>query len=142
MHELTSVLEPCTMRIKVREEMKGGKDYVPLGFVEINLSEFAGARETSRRFLLQHSRINATLNITVHTDLVSGPPVFKVPASTASLDAVQEQEQEEANVDTAKIAVLAALRDRPKRKIPATIEATRRNPVDVVNLVLEDIKNS
>lgn len=51
------------MRIKVRQEMKGGKDYVPLGFVEINLSEFAAARETSRRYLLQHSRINATLNI-------------------------------------------------------------------------------
>lgn len=57
------MLEPCMMRIKVRQEMKGGKDYVPLGFVEINLSEFAAARETSRRYLLQHSRINATLNI-------------------------------------------------------------------------------
>lgn len=144
----TSLLEPCWMRIKVRQEMKGGKDYVPLGFVEINLSEFAGARETSRRYLLQHSRINATLNIStlvlqlyivrltgalaVHTDLISGPPIFKVyalstylpvcdpryrPASTASLDAVHEQEEQEANLDTAKLAATEALRDRAKRKV-------------------------
>ena len=30
------------MVIKARQETKGGKDFIPLGFVTINLSEFAG----------------------------------------------------------------------------------------------------
>lgn len=39
------------------------------------------------------------------------------PASTASLDAVQEKDEQEANVDTAKIAAAQALRDRSIRKV-------------------------
>jgi hypothetical protein len=83
----------------VRQGAKGGKDFVLLGEVEINLAEFAGMREQSRRYLLQKSRINATLKIStkkkqtkkqqlrniltsstiaVKSILVEGDPVFKV----------------------------------------------------------------
>ncbi|VDK47231.1 unnamed protein product [Cylicostephanus goldi] len=39
----SGMLERCLCRISIRKEQKGGKSFVKLGFVDINLSEFAGS---------------------------------------------------------------------------------------------------
>ncbi|KHJ94998.1 hypothetical protein OESDEN_05064 [Oesophagostomum dentatum] len=39
----SGILERCLCRISIRKEQKGGKSFVKLGFVDINLSEFAGS---------------------------------------------------------------------------------------------------
>lgn len=65
------------------QELKGGKSFQKLGFVDINLSEFAGAGFTSERYLLEgydsKRRLdNSVLKVNVHMTLLSGDPCFKV----------------------------------------------------------------
>ncbi|XP_013419732.1 protein FAM102A-like [Lingula anatina] len=82
----TGVLEPCICRVSVRREVKGGKTFQKLGFADVNLSEFAGAGSTSRRFLLEgydskHRQDNSMLKVNIEMMLLSGDPCFKVPSS-------------------------------------------------------------
>uniref|UniRef100_A0A3B4Y0L4 Family with sequence similarity 102 member Bb n=1 Tax=Seriola lalandi dorsalis TaxID=1841481 RepID=A0A3B4Y0L4_SERLL len=49
----TGVLDPCVCRVSVRKELKGGKAYAKLGFADLNLAEFAGSGNTTRRCLLE-----------------------------------------------------------------------------------------
>ncbi|KAL1226836.1 ATP-binding cassette sub-family F member [Trichinella spiralis] len=83
----TAVLEPCTCRISVRKEAKGGKAYQKIGFVDINLSEFAGSGidGTTRLYLIEGYRAgkqrpdNSLLRINISMVLLSSDPCFKVP---------------------------------------------------------------
>lgn len=83
----TGYLDPCMCRISVRRELKGGKASHKLGFVDINLSEFAGSGQQKRKFLLEgydsrHRQDNSTLEIMIDMTLVSGDPIYKVPSKT------------------------------------------------------------
>uniref|UniRef100_A0A3Q3K3M9 C2 NT-type domain-containing protein n=1 Tax=Monopterus albus TaxID=43700 RepID=A0A3Q3K3M9_MONAL len=49
----TGVLDPCVCRVSVRKELRGGKAYAKLGFADLNLAEFAGSGNTTRRCLLE-----------------------------------------------------------------------------------------
>uniref|UniRef100_A0A8D2J0S6 Family with sequence similarity 102 member B n=1 Tax=Varanus komodoensis TaxID=61221 RepID=A0A8D2J0S6_VARKO len=49
----TGILDPCICRVSVRKELKGGKAYAKLGFADLNLAEFAGSGNTTRRCLLE-----------------------------------------------------------------------------------------
>ncbi|KAG3281383.1 hypothetical protein H1C71_032035 [Ictidomys tridecemlineatus] len=49
----TGILDPCIYRVSVRKELKGGKAYAKLGFADLNLAEFAGSGNTTRRCLLE-----------------------------------------------------------------------------------------
>ena len=65
------------------QELKGGKASHKLGFVDINLSEFAGGGVQKRKFLLEgydskHRQDNSTLEIEIDMTLVSGDPIYKV----------------------------------------------------------------
>ena len=65
------------------QESKGGKTYQKLGFADINLSEFAGAGHTTRRYLLEgyssKTRLdNSMIQINITMKLLGGDPVFKV----------------------------------------------------------------
>ncbi|KRZ22851.1 Uncharacterized protein T4B_6896 [Trichinella pseudospiralis] len=83
----TAVLEPCTCRISVRKEAKAGKAYQKIGFVDINLSEFAGSGidGTTRLYLIESYRAgrqrpdNSLLRINISMVLLSSDPCFKVP---------------------------------------------------------------
>ncbi|XP_067865636.1 early estrogen-induced gene 1 protein-like [Heterodontus francisci] len=86
---VTGVLDPSVCRVSVRKELKGGKTFVKLGFVELNLAEFAGAGSTTRCCLLEgydtkHTRQdNSILKVSISMQLLSGDPCFKTPPSTA-----------------------------------------------------------
>ncbi|KAG7273171.1 hypothetical protein CRUP_019298 [Coryphaenoides rupestris] len=75
----TGVLDPCVCRVSVRK----------LGFADLNLSEFAGSGSTTRRCLLEGYNTkntrqdNSILKVVITTQLMSGDPCFKTPASTA-----------------------------------------------------------
>ena len=80
----TGYLDPCMRRISVRRELKGGKASLKLGYVDLNLSEFAGSGIQSRKLLLngydtKHRQDNSTLEIAIDMTLVSGDPIYKVP---------------------------------------------------------------
>lgn len=58
-----------------------------LGFVDLNLSELAGAGLTVKRCLLEgykgnthHRQDNSTLKVSIDTSLISGDPLFKRPS--------------------------------------------------------------
>uniref|UniRef100_A0A336LHN2 CSON007938 protein n=1 Tax=Culicoides sonorensis TaxID=179676 RepID=A0A336LHN2_CULSO len=80
-------LEPCLLRISVRKEINGGRSYQKLGFIDLNLAEFAGAGITSRRCLLEgyntrHRQDNSMLRIKVKMTMLSGDILFKAPPSS------------------------------------------------------------
>ncbi|XP_048845133.1 protein FAM102B-like [Brienomyrus brachyistius] len=94
----TGVLDPCVFRVSIRKELKGGKTYAKLGFADLNLAEFAGSGNTTRRCLLEgydtkHMRQdNSILKVIISTQLMSGDPCFKTPPSTAMYVGIQEGE--------------------------------------------------
>ncbi|XP_078686144.1 early estrogen-induced gene 1 protein-like isoform X2 [Branchiostoma floridae x Branchiostoma belcheri] len=80
----TGILDPCICRVSVRKEVKGGKTFTKLGFVDVNLGEFAGSGTTSRRYLLEgydskHRQDNSILKVNIAMTLLSGDPCFKAP---------------------------------------------------------------
>ncbi|VDN07855.1 unnamed protein product [Thelazia callipaeda] len=83
---LTGVLETCACRISLRKEQKGGKTYSKLGFVDINLAQFAasGVEGITRSFLLDgygtnQRQDNSRILIKVTMCHQSADPIFKVP---------------------------------------------------------------
>uniref|UniRef100_A0A915PL66 C2 NT-type domain-containing protein n=1 Tax=Setaria digitata TaxID=48799 RepID=A0A915PL66_9BILA len=83
---LTGVLERCACRISLRKEQKGGKSYSKLGFVDINLAQFAasGTEGITRSYLLDGYGINqrqdnSRILIKVTMSHQSADPIFKVP---------------------------------------------------------------
>lgn len=80
----TGVLERCVLRISVRRESKGGRSFDKLGFVDLNLAEYAGAGETCKKALLEgydnrHTRQdNSMLRFSIKMNMLSGDVLFKV----------------------------------------------------------------
>lgn len=85
----TGVLDTCICRVSVRKELKGGKAFAKLGFADLNLAEFAGSGNTTRRCLLEGydtkntRQDNSILKVLINMQLMSGDPCFKMPPSTA-----------------------------------------------------------
>ncbi|XP_005389158.1 PREDICTED: protein FAM102B [Chinchilla lanigera] len=85
----TGILDPCIYRVSVRKELKGGKTYAKLGFADLNLAEFAGSGNTTRRCLLEGydtkntRQDNSILKVLISMQLMSGDPCFKTPPSTS-----------------------------------------------------------
>ncbi|NXA84152.1 F102B protein, partial [Thryothorus ludovicianus] len=90
----TGILDSCTCRVSVRKELKGGKAYAKLGFADLNLAEFAGSGNTTRRCLLEGydtkntRQDNSILKVLINMQLMSGDPCFKTPPSTATSIAI------------------------------------------------------
>ncbi|KAI9352512.1 EEIG1/EHBP1 N-terminal domain-containing protein, partial [Zopfochytrium polystomum] len=70
-----NVLQQCELQI---QEVNGGKSSEDVGSAVINLAECAGSRTTSRRLLLQDSRVNSVLRVTVNMKLLKGDPIYGV----------------------------------------------------------------
>nr|CDJ84575.1 Oestrogen-responsive protein Fam102A B domain containing protein [Haemonchus contortus] len=82
----SGILERCLCRISIRKEQKGGKSFLKLGFVDINLSEFAGSgvEGMTRSYLLDgyglHQRQdNSKVQIKITMTHQSADPFFRVP---------------------------------------------------------------
>ncbi|KAM6261990.1 EEIG family member 2 isoform 3-T3 [Porphyrio hochstetteri] len=75
----TGILDTCICRVSVRK----------LGFADLNLAEFAGSGNTTRRCLLEGydtkntRQDNSILKVLINMQLMSGDPCFKMPPSTA-----------------------------------------------------------
>uniref|UniRef100_A0A3Q3FPB9 Family with sequence similarity 102 member Bb n=1 Tax=Labrus bergylta TaxID=56723 RepID=A0A3Q3FPB9_9LABR len=88
----TGVLDPCVCRVSVRKELKGGKAYAKLGFADLNLAEFAGSGNTTRRCLLEGydtkntRQDNSILKVTLKNYCLSS--VIR-PPSTATVIGIQ-----------------------------------------------------
>ncbi|KAK0404275.1 hypothetical protein QR680_017378 [Steinernema hermaphroditum] len=93
----SGILERCMCRISIRKELKSGKGAQKLGFVDVNLSEFAASTPDgiNRFYLLDgygdsQRQDNSRIQISVKMKTQNATdPVFKVPArSGCSVDDV------------------------------------------------------
>jgi len=80
----TGVLDSCKCRVSIRKEEKGGKNFRKIGFVDLNLAEYAGSGPTTQRYILQaydlnHRLDNSLLQITLNIVLKEGDLVFQRP---------------------------------------------------------------
>ncbi|GFG32508.1 hypothetical protein Cfor_04336 [Coptotermes formosanus] len=94
----TGVLDPCVLRVSIRKELKGGRSFQKLGFTDLNLAEFAGSGQTTRRCLLEgydtrHRQDNSMLTVAIHMNMLSGDILFKVPSPSSKHKQVAVQEE-------------------------------------------------
>lgn len=80
----TGVLDSCKCRVSIRKEEKGGKNFRKIGFVDLDLAEYAGAGPSTQRYILQaydtsHRLDNSLLQITLNITLREGDIVFSRP---------------------------------------------------------------
>lgn len=80
----TGILDSCKCRVSIRKEEKGGKNFRKIGFVDLDLAEYAGAGPSTQRYILQaydlHHRLdNSLLQITLNIVLKEGDLVFQRP---------------------------------------------------------------
>ncbi|XP_029582762.1 protein FAM102A-like [Salmo trutta] len=52
-NSLSGVLDDCLCRLSVRKDTKGGRSYQKVGYVDLNLSEYAGSGYVTRHCLLE-----------------------------------------------------------------------------------------
>ncbi|XP_013783924.1 protein FAM102A-like isoform X2 [Limulus polyphemus] len=95
---ITGILDPCLCRISIRMEAKGGRSFLKLGFVDLNLAESAGAGVHTRRCLLEgydakHRQDNSILQVTLQMTLLSGDPCFKTPSIRPAIIPREPEEQ-------------------------------------------------
>ncbi|KAL5280303.1 hypothetical protein ACFFRR_004342 [Megaselia abdita] len=93
----TGVLDPCILRISIRKEIRGGRSYHKLGYIDLNLAEFAGSGLTSRRFLLEgydqrHRLDNSMLRVTIKLHMISGDILFKAPSPNLKSKQIPSQD--------------------------------------------------
>lgn len=72
------------------QELKGGKTFQKLGYVDLNMASYAGQGHITRSFILQgynekHRLDNSILRIGIHLTLTSGDPLFKTWVATVWL---------------------------------------------------------
>jgi len=77
----TGILNECYLRFSIRKETRLGATY-KLGFVDVNLSEYAGCGRQSGKYLLEgytsSTRLdNSILKFFIDMQLISGDPLFK-----------------------------------------------------------------
>lgn len=76
----SGLLQESMIEFEVSQEMYGGKERHALGKLALNLAEYANLNEsTTRRYLLQESKVNSTLKIGIRLDQLSGDRGFRTP---------------------------------------------------------------
>jgi len=80
----SGILETCKCRISIRMEERGGRHFRKLGFVDVNLAEYAGAGPSTQRYILQpyesnHRLDNSIVQLTVNITLREGDTIFQRP---------------------------------------------------------------
>jgi hypothetical protein len=136
----------------VNQETEGGQEWSRFGVVHLNLSEYAGARETTRKFLLEQSKTNAALSVSVFSVLKSGgAPFFKVPESAKKFVRLEDEDElnnESGGKEGYKVHNLQEtlisdqrfmVRERENMVLPDNIVATRHDNAQLVEDLLSRV---
>ena len=73
------VLQERILIMEVWVEMISGRERARIGNVAINLSEYASVRSETRRYLLQESKMNSTVKVTIAVIHVEGTREYTTP---------------------------------------------------------------
>ena len=87
------VIQPLILHISIRRELMGGKSYEKLGYVNIDLSQYAGSGSSSQHFLLQNSdarSFNSILKVKILLKQISGDSCFKIAHQKSILPRILE----------------------------------------------------
>ena len=151
LNRVTNVLEDVPLRIRVNQETEGGQEWTRFGSIHLNLSEFAGSRQTTRKFLLEKSKTNAALSISVFSVLKSGgSPFFKVPDSAKKFVMLEEEDDDvghqgkegfraHALDDTLMSDQRFMVRERENLRLPPNITSTREDNSEIVDEILAKV---
>lgn len=95
----TGILDERYLRFSVRKENRLGVIH-KLGYVDVNLSEFAGCGKQSGKYLLDGynslTRLdNSILRFSIDMQLVSGDPIFKRHSHTIEEEAIANTHQQQ-----------------------------------------------
>ncbi|KAK6363340.1 hypothetical protein TWF730_000776 [Orbilia blumenaviensis] len=72
------MLAPVFLDLEIIQEYSG-RERIILGTLELNLAEYVGRERENRRYLMQASKINSTVQISTELKQISGETSFKVP---------------------------------------------------------------
>ncbi|KAK6331084.1 hypothetical protein TWF696_003161 [Orbilia brochopaga] len=72
------MLSPVYLDLEIIQEYSG-RERIVLGTLELNLAEYVGRERENRRYLMQASKINSTVQIATELKQISGDTSFKVP---------------------------------------------------------------
>lgn len=74
----TNIVKNYYIRLSIRQEsLTDPKGFARIGIVKINLAEYVGQQPLTRRYLLEDSSFNSTVQVTVKTLQLGGDPMFK-----------------------------------------------------------------
>ncbi|EPS44312.1 hypothetical protein H072_1698 [Dactylellina haptotyla CBS 200.50] len=74
----SGMLSPVYLDLEIIQEYSG-RERIILGTLELNLAEYVGREREHRRYLMQASKINSTVQISTELKQISGDINFKVP---------------------------------------------------------------
>ena len=81
-------LIPCELSLNVKKETHGGKKSESIGKVKVDLADFAGGTKFSTRmYLLQQSKVNSSLRISIDMKQLNGDPLLLSSNASGSLGA-------------------------------------------------------
>ncbi|EWC44042.1 hypothetical protein DRE_01394 [Drechslerella stenobrocha 248] len=72
------LLQPVYLDLEIIQEYSG-RERIVLGTLELNIAEYVGRDRENRRYLMQASKINSTVQISTELKQISGDANFKVP---------------------------------------------------------------
>jgi len=80
----SGVLDACRIRLSLRMEESGGRNFRKLGYADVDLAEYAGAGPTTQRYILQpydrsHRLDNSIVKVTLNVTLKEGDTIFLRP---------------------------------------------------------------
>jgi len=73
------ILSERMLILEVWVELNAGRDRIRIGNVAVNLSEYASVAKETRRYLLQESKMNSTIKVTISVMHVDGSREYYTP---------------------------------------------------------------
>ncbi|KAL1922547.1 uncharacterized protein VTP21DRAFT_10086 [Calcarisporiella thermophila] len=75
-----NILQPCELRLYIKQESINGREATNVGVVILNLSEYVNGGGEMRRYLLQESKFNSTLKLGISLRQIEGDASYVVPS--------------------------------------------------------------
>ncbi|RPB04239.1 hypothetical protein L873DRAFT_1759525 [Choiromyces venosus 120613-1] len=75
----SGMLQELPIVFEIIQEYAGARERIALGSVTLNLAEYTRVHKETRRYLMQDSKINSTLKVSISLDQVGGESNFESP---------------------------------------------------------------
>lgn len=80
-----NILQSQNITLQVFHEYPQNKEKILLGIVTLNLAEYAGMESVTRRYLMQNSKVNSTVKVTISMRQTGGDYYYETYVSSDPL---------------------------------------------------------